>query len=102
MAGSRPGRCAQPRCLIARLVGGIAQARAWLAELLSGAVTSTGALAEREGLSERSVRMTLNLAFLAPGLVRAASEGTLPRHAGLSALTDTPMDWSRQSAGTGH
>ena len=95
---ARPMR-AQPR---ARLVGGIAQGRAWLAELLSGAVTSTRALAEREGVSERSVRMTLNLAFLAPGLVRAAIEGRLPRHAGLSALTDMPMDWSRQSAETGH
>ncbi len=45
--------------------------RRWLDELVSGAVKDTAAIAEREGCSERSVRMTLSLAFLSPKVVRA-------------------------------
>jgi site-specific DNA recombinase len=80
----------------ARLVAGIAQARACLAELLSGEATSTGAIAEREGLSERSVRMTLNLAFLAPELVKAAVAGALPHGVGLTSLADLPLAWTER------
>jgi hypothetical protein len=36
-------------------------------------------IAAREGKSERSIRMTLSLAFIAPPLVVAAIEGRLPR-----------------------
>ncbi|MEA1835091.1 hypothetical protein U8607_23660 [Methylobacterium durans] len=50
----------------ARLVEGIAQARLWLDELLCGRVQDTAEIAHQEDCSERSVRMTLNLAFLAP------------------------------------
>lgn len=57
---------------------------------------STDQIAEREGVSERSVRMTLNLAFLAPELVKAAVDGTMPAGAGLSALSDLPPLWVKQ------
>jgi DNA invertase Pin-like site-specific DNA recombinase len=70
----------------ARLVEGIAKARLWVDDLLAGRVTSTHDIARREKLSERSVRMTLNLAFLAPQIVQAAVDGTLPRQAGLCRL----------------
>jgi len=50
----------------------------------------------RERKSERSIRMTLSLAFLAPGFVEAAIEGRLPRGFGVTRLTDPPMAWSRQ------
>lgn len=53
-------------------------------------------IAEREKRSERSVRMILSLAFLAPDIVTAAIAGTLPRGLGLSDMTDLPIDWSEQ------
>jgi DNA invertase Pin-like site-specific DNA recombinase len=79
-----------------RLLLGIARGRVWLDELVSGLVTSTHAIAAREGMSERSVRMTLSLAFLAPDLVKAAVEGRLTRGTGLTNLTDLPSDWAEQ------
>ena len=54
----------------ARLVEGIAKARLWLDELVSGTVTSTKQIAAREKCSERSIRTTLSLAFLNPGIVK--------------------------------
>lgn len=80
----------------ARLIEGIAKARAWLDDLLQGRCRSTHELASREGCSERSVRMTLNLAFLAPDLVTAAVEGALPNTTGVSRLMNAPMDWEKQ------
>jgi site-specific DNA recombinase len=97
-----PGAHQDPRPIRAearqRLVVAIAKARLWLDELVSGAALTTQAIAEREGLSERSVRMTLSLAFLAPDLVQAAIEGTLPRQAGLSTLSDPALNWDEQRA----
>jgi site-specific DNA recombinase len=80
----------------ARLVEGIAKARAWADELVTGRVRDTGALAAREGCSERSVRQTLNLAFLAPELVQAAVEGRLPDGLGITRLIELPLDWNAQ------
>jgi len=45
----------------------------------------------REGKTDRSIRMTLSLAFLAPEIVEAAFEGRLPRGCGLERLIDLPM-----------
>jgi site-specific DNA recombinase len=53
-------------------------------------------LASREGKTERSIRMTLSLAFLAPEIVKAAAEGRLPRGFGLKRLVDLPMAWPDQ------
>src|SRR5690606_6581582 len=80
----------------ARLVEAIAKARQWLDELLRGQVKDTREIAMREDCSERSVRMTLNLAFLSPALVQAAVEGCLPHGVGLSSLTDAPLNWKDQ------
>ena len=76
------------------LVTAIAQGRAWVNEALAG--TSLHAIAHREGKSERSVRLTLSLAFLDPKLVRAALHGTLPRGASARSLSDAPMLWHEQ------
>ena len=78
----------------ARLVDGIAKARFWLDDLVSGRVADTHAIAVAEGCSERSVRMTLNLAFLAPSVIQAAIAGILPEGAGISALMNAPIAWS--------
>jgi hypothetical protein len=53
-------------------------------------------LAAREGKSERSIRMTLSLAFVAPPIVAAAIEGRLPRGFGAKRLMDLPIFWSHQ------
>ncbi|KQO89525.1 hypothetical protein ASF32_23600 [Methylobacterium sp. Leaf91] len=78
----------------ARLVDGIAKARFWLDDLVSGRVADTHAIAIAEGCSERSVRMTLNLAFLAPSVIQAAIAGILPEGSGISALMNAPIAWS--------
>jgi hypothetical protein len=45
--------------------------------------------------------MTLSLAFLAPDVVKAAADGTLPRGFGVSRLTDLPADWTKQRRALG-
>ena len=71
-------------------------AHRWLDELLSDPTKSIESLAVREGKSERSIRMTLSLAFLSPVLAEAAMEGRLPRGFSVRRLTDLPMGWSKQ------
>ena len=80
----------------ARLVEGIAKARLWLDELIMGRTSDTSEIARREGCSERSIRMTLSLAFLSPTIVRAAVKGTLPQGHGVSTLLELPADWQKQ------
>jgi site-specific DNA recombinase len=50
----------------------------------------------REGKTERSIRMTLSLAFLSPALARAAVDGRLPRGFGAKRLLDLPLMWADQ------
>jgi hypothetical protein len=71
-------------------------AHRWLDELLSDANTSLDSLAVREGKSERSIRMTLSLAFLSPVLAEAAMDGRLPRGFSIRRLTELPVLWSKQ------
>ena len=80
----------------ARLIDGIARARAWLDELICGRMKDLAEIASRERCSERSVRMTLNLAFLSPEIVKAAVEGRLPHGTGISRLCETPRQWDKQ------
>jgi len=80
----------------ARLVGAIARSRRWLDEIVSGEVTDVDQIAARQKCSVRQVNMTISLAFLAPGLVRAAVEGRLPRGIGVERLRDAPAEWNWQ------
>jgi DNA invertase Pin-like site-specific DNA recombinase len=80
----------------AALVDAIVKARRWLDEIASGTIDGIEAIATREGRSERSIRMTLSLAFLAPNIVGAVVNGALPRGIGLSRLADLPIDWAEQ------
>ena len=80
----------------ARLVSAIARGRRWLYEIVSGFVTNIEQIATRQKCSVRQVNMTISLAFLAPGLVKAAVEGRLPRGIGVERLRDAPSDWKRQ------
>ncbi|MCO5093601.1 recombinase family protein [Bosea sp. (in: a-proteobacteria)] len=79
-----------------KLVQAIARARSWLAELLKDTMLSTDAIAARESLSERAVRMRLSLAFLAPDIVEAAIAGHLPQSFGITRLSDLPPGWTEQ------
>ena len=78
------------------LIEALREAHRWLDELLSDPRLTLAALASREGKTERSIRMTLSLAFLAPEIVKAAVEGRLPRDFGLKRLVDLPMAWPDQ------
>jgi site-specific DNA recombinase len=90
--GARPMR-ANARAI---LLEALRDAHRWLDELLSEPLQTLESLALREGKTERSIRMTLSLAFLAPDIVKAAVEGRLPRGFGLKRLVDLPMAWSDQ------
>jgi hypothetical protein len=85
----------------ARILRAVATGRAWLDELVSGRVGGTEAIAARERCSERSIRMTLSLAFLSPKLVQAILAGSLPRGVGITRLADLPASWSEQHAALG-
>jgi site-specific DNA recombinase len=80
----------------ATLVASIARGRRWLDELVSDPAVTTESIAAREGCSVRKINMTISLAFLAPDLVKAAIEGTLPQGMGVARLCDLPAEWSRQ------
>jgi hypothetical protein len=85
----------------ARLTQAIARARLWVSELKSGTIKDVAEIARRERSSVRSVNKTLSLAFLAPGLVKAAIDGSLPRGIGYARLCDLPIEWSRQFTSLG-
>ena len=80
----------------ATLIAAIAQGRTWLNELVTGSIGDIDAIAARERCSVRKVNMTISLAFLAPGLVKAAVDGSLPHGLGVTRLYDPPAEWSRQ------
>ena len=71
-------------------------AHRWLDELLYDPTRTVESLAVREGKSERSIRMTLSLAFISSVLAEAAIGGRLPRGFCVKRLTDLPMLWSEQ------
>jgi site-specific DNA recombinase len=79
-----------------RFLKGIAQGRLWLDQLIEGHVKDINTLAAKKGVSEKTVRSTLSLAFLAPDIVQAAIDGKLPRGLGVTQMTDLPMDWVAQ------
>jgi site-specific DNA recombinase len=79
----------------ATLIKSIARGRAWLDEIVFNATTVED-IAARHKCSVRHVNMTISMAFIAPGLVKAAVEGRLPRGIGVAALRDAPAEWSHQ------
>jgi site-specific DNA recombinase len=79
----------------AALLKSIARGRAWLDEIVSNSTTVED-IAARQKCSVRHVNMTISMAFIAPGLVKAAVEGRLPRGIGVAALRDMPAEWSLQ------
>lgn len=78
------------------MVSAIARGRRWCGEVIAHGVTDVQQIAAREKCSVRHVNMAISLAFLAPGLVRAAVEGRLPRGIGVERLRDAPAEWQLQ------
>jgi site-specific DNA recombinase len=74
----------------------LSNAHCWLNELIIDPNQTIELIAERENKSERSIRMTLSLSFVAPPIVAAAVEGRLPRGFGVKRLMDLPTIWSHQ------
>jgi hypothetical protein len=93
-----PSSAVRPMRVRARivLVEALRDAHRWLDELTRDPCQTVESLAAREGKTERSIRMTLSLAFVAPPIVKAAIEGRLPRGFGVKRLIDLPMAWPRQ------
>ena len=70
----------------------------WQQLLDNGAVADAAEIAEREGLHRVTVSDALRFALLAPGIVLAALDGTLPRTMSLEMLQRRmiPLDWVGQ------
>jgi DNA invertase Pin-like site-specific DNA recombinase len=79
----------------AALIKSISRGRAWLDDIVSGRAT-VEEIAVRQKCSLRHVNMTVSMAFIAPGLVKAAIEGRLPRGMGVANLREPPAEWSLQ------
>jgi site-specific DNA recombinase len=96
-AGVRPMRV-EARVL---LIDAFRDAYCWQDELMRDSSSTIESLAMREKKTERSIRMTLSLAFLSPALVKAAIEGRLSRGFGVKRFVDLPMGWSEQWSALG-
>ncbi len=70
----------------------------WQQLLDSGAVATTTEIGEREGIHRSTINELLRLALLAPDIVQATYEGTLPRAVSLEAIlrAKVPLDWDEQ------
>src|ERR1035437_9499556 len=60
------------------LLKATARAYRWSDDLVSGRVRSIGEIAKREHLTGRHVRRVMQLAFLAPRIVKASADGCPP------------------------
>jgi site-specific DNA recombinase len=96
-AAVRPMR-AEARAL---LIDALRDAYCWQDELMRDSSRTIESIAAREKKTERSIRMTLSLAFLSPALIKAAIEGRLSRGFGVKRLMDLPMRWSDQWSALG-
>ena len=83
------------------LIDAMRNARCWLDQLVRDPSLTIKALAVRERKSERSIRMTLSLAFIAPQVAHAAIDGRLPRGFNVKRLPDLPMLWREQGQAVG-
>jgi site-specific DNA recombinase len=83
------------------LTDALRDAHHWLDELTTNHNQTIESLAAREDKTERWIRRSISLAFLCPALVKAATDGRLPRGFGVKRLMDLPMDWTDQWSALG-
>jgi site-specific DNA recombinase len=80
----------------ARLLTAVSQSHIWLDQLIGDRNASFATIAKTNKLSDKSVRATLSLAFLAPDIIEAAIEGRLHRGDTVTEMTGLPADWQAQ------
>ncbi|WP_220429088.1 hypothetical protein [Vulcaniibacterium gelatinicum] len=77
----------------------LARGHRWLAMLESGKATSLKEIAAREEIDNSYVSRMVNLTTLAPDIVAAILDDTLPNHVTLFDLASgTPLLWDEQRA----
>ena len=79
------------------LIEALRDAHRWLDELLSDPRLTLESIASREDKSERSIRMTLSLAFLAPEIVKRQSKDGC--RAGLVSSVSSTCRWPGRISG---
>lgn len=80
----------------------LARGHRWLAMLESGEATSLKEIAAREEIDNSYVSRMVNLTTLAPDIVAAILDDTLPNHVTLFDLASgTPLLWDEQRARLG-
>jgi site-specific DNA recombinase len=82
---------------IKALQDALLKALLWHDEITTGKVASTTALARRENVTQRYIGQIIKLAFLAPDIMEAIIQGTIPLDLTLTRLKKGfPLDWSAQ------
>jgi site-specific DNA recombinase len=79
----------------------VAKGHQWFEQLSSGKANSLMAIAEKESVQSNYVTRVINLAFLAPDIIKAIIEGKQPPELTADTLMDhfpLPIDWSEQRA----
>jgi site-specific DNA recombinase len=84
-----------------RLLKAVAQSHIWLDQLVGDRNTSIATISKTNKLSDKSVRATVSLAFLAPDIIEAAIEGRLHRGLTVTEMTGLPADWQAQRLALG-
>ena len=84
-----------------RVLKAMAQGRIWMNQLVSQKDLSIHDIAQRQGLSDRSVRSTLSLALIAPDIVDATIDGRMPRGLTVTQINDLSPDWTEQKLALG-
>jgi site-specific DNA recombinase len=79
------------------LLTAIAKARGWIDDIQLGRIASFAAIAERESVGERHIRLLAPLAFLSPRIVAAIADGTAPADLSVTGLAKAlPYAWAEQ------
>ena len=83
------------------LIHYISKAYQWLSLITSGKVQSIKEIAAAENLDQLHIARMINIAFLAPDIIRAILNGTQPSHLTLKYLKQfraLPSDWNEQKS----
>ena len=84
------------------LLTAIAKARKWVDDVMHGHAASLAAIARREGMVERHVRLLLPLALVSPRIVSALLDGTAPADLTVATLArKLPYSWIEQERRVG-
>lgn len=75
----------------------LARGHRWLRQIESGKVTNLSEIAKQENLDRSYISRMVNLTTLAPDIVAAILDETLPENVSLFDLAvDTPLSWEEQ------